>query len=125
MAVEAARIGEARGRLSIVPSWLVQGHGGVHLDELHHGGGFNVGEAVKGGHFVGEVLKKRAVVWADQCRDQVGGSGGGGDKGKFGAAGQGLSDVSQIFGGHRHPQQGLRADPKGVAGEVQVEEEDA
>jgi hypothetical protein len=41
-----------------------------------------------------------------------------------GAAGQGLSGVSQICGCHRHPQQGLRADPKGVAGEVQVEKED-
>ena len=100
----------------------MRGDGGVHLDELHHGGDFNVGEAVKGGHFAGEVLIKRAVVWADQCCDQVGGSGGGGDKGKFGAAGQGLSDVFQICGGHRHPQQGLRADPKGVADEVQVEE---
>ena len=46
--------------------------GGVHLDELHYGGGLNVGEAVKGGHFAGEVLIQRAVVWADQCRDQVG-----------------------------------------------------
>jgi hypothetical protein len=109
----------------MLSSWLARCHGGVHLDELHHGGGFNVGDAVKGGHFAGEVLIKRAVVWADQCRDEVRGSGGGGDKGKFGATGQGVSDVSQICGGHRHPQQGLRAHPKGVAGDVQVEEEDA
>ena len=95
------------------------------LTELHDGGGLNVGEAVKGGHFAGEVLIQRAFVWADQCRDQVGGSGGGGDKGKIGAASQSLSDVSQICGGHRHPQQRLRAVPKVVAGKVQVEEEDA
>ena len=48
-------------------------------------------EAVKGGRFVGEVLIERAVVWADQRREKVGGSAGGGDKGKFGPAGQGLS----------------------------------
>ncbi len=34
-------------------------------------------------------------------------------------------DVSQICVGHRHPQQGLSADPKGFAGQVRVEEEDA
>ena len=112
------------GRPSL-PSRLAQGHGGVHLDELHHGGGFDVGEAVNAGHFAGEVLIQRAVVRADQCSEQIGRSGGGGDKGKFGATGQGLSDVSQISGGDRHPQQGLRARPKDVAGDVQVEDEDA
>jgi hypothetical protein len=40
----------------IAQSWLARGHGGVHLDELHHRNGFNVGKAVKRGHFVGEVL---------------------------------------------------------------------
>ena len=89
------------------------------------GGGFDVGEGVEVGHFAGEVLAERAVFWADQRRDQVGGSGGGCDKGKFGSAGQALCDVFQVSGGHRHPQQGLGAQPKGVTGEVQVKEEDA
>ncbi len=90
------RVGKVRSQLTIAPSCLAWGHGGVHLDELHHGGGFNVGEAVKRGHFAGEVLIKRAVVWADQRREKIGRSARGGDKGKFGTAGQGLSDVSQV-----------------------------
>ncbi len=49
-----------------LPSWLVRGRGGVHLDDLHHGGGFDVGESVKGGLSVSNVLKENAVVGEEQ-----------------------------------------------------------
>lgn len=95
--------------------------GGVHRHRPHDRSDLDVGEAVEGGHLVGDVLVGRAVVPAEEGGDQIGRPGGGGHEGDFGPARQGLPDLGQLGRGHGHPQEGPLADADGIAGQVHVE----